>query len=255
MVAQTSVAGARPPFWKGEIKGRRNETGLAYGEILRNLGRAHSAGSLQQELSRLGLDDNAAEAAQEFIKNQIAVTGALPDDRTILIEHFRDDDGLHQVMVHSVFGRPVNEPLAILATEAAKRLLKCNVGYVVDDDGFLLFPYEDRPLPDGLLYAILPEAARSILEAALPATPLFNMAFRYNAARALMMGSEGRSSASMGPALAQRGNAGLSGPESGSPAHTRDAARMPRGLLGPARRRTHTEPDPRRRHPRARKAP
>lgn len=188
VVAQTSVAGARPPFWKGESKGRRIETGLAYGEILRNLGRAHSAGSLQQELSRLGLDDNAAEAAQEFIKNQIAVTGALPDDRTILIEHFRDETGLHQVMVHSVFGRPVNEPLAILATEAAKRLLKCNVGYVVDDDGFLPFPYEDRPLPDGLLYAILPEAARSILEAALPATPLFNMAFRYNAARALMMG-------------------------------------------------------------------
>lgn len=188
VVSQSSVTGARPPFWKGEIRGRRIETGLAYGEILRNLGKAHQAGTLLQELSGLGLDENAAESAQGFIKNQIAITGVLPDDRTIIIEHFRDETGTHQVMVHSVFGRPVNEPLAILAMEAAKRLMRCNINYVVDDDGFLLFPYEDRPLPDGLLHAIRPEAAKSILEAALPATPLFNMAFRYNAARALMMG-------------------------------------------------------------------
>lgn len=122
VVRQSSTTGARPPFWKGEIRGRRIETGA------------------------------------------------------------------HQMMVHSVFGRPVNEPLAILAAEAAQRLLGTNINYVVDDDGFLLFPYENRPLPKGLLHSIRTEVARSILEAALPATPLFNMAFRYNAARALMMG-------------------------------------------------------------------
>lgn len=188
IVAQSSVSGAKPPFWKGEIKGRRIETGFAYGEILRSLERAHQAGSLLDELSRLGLDENAAESAESFLKNQFAATRALPTDRTILIEHFRDETGNHQMMVHSVFGQPVNEPLAILATEAAKRALSTNISYVVDDDGFLLFPYDDRPLPEGLLYAILPESARPVLEAALPATPLFNIAFRYNAARALMMG-------------------------------------------------------------------
>lgn len=188
VISQSSVSGAKPPFWKGDIKGRRIETGLAYGEIFRRLGRAHQAGSLLQELSGLGLDEGAAQSAQGFINNQMAVTRVLPDDRTILIEHFRDETGTNQMMVHSVFGRPVNEPLAILATEAAKRLLNTNISYVVDDDGFLLFPYEDHPLPEGLLHAILPESARPVLEATLPATPLFNMAFRYNAARALMMG-------------------------------------------------------------------
>lgn len=188
IVGQSSVSGAKPPFWKGEIRGRRLETGFAYGEILRKLGRAHETGSLLRELSRLGLDDTAADSAQSFVKNQLAVTGALPDDRTILIEHFRDETGTHQMMVHSVFGRPVNEPLAILVMEAAKRLMNTNISYVADDDGFLLFPYDDRPLPERLLYTLLPESARPILEAALPATPLFNMAFRYNAARALMMG-------------------------------------------------------------------
>ncbi len=188
VVAQTSVSGAKPPFWKGEIKGRRLETGVAYGEIFRNLSKAHESGTLLKELSKLGLDETAAESANDFLSRQFAVTGALPDDRTILVEHFRDETGNHQMMVHLVFGRPVNEPLAILVTEAARRILNANINYVADDDGFLLFPYDDRALPDKLLYAVLPESARAVLEAALPVTSLFSMVFRYNAARALMMG-------------------------------------------------------------------
>ena len=38
------------------------------------------------------------------------------------------------------------------------------------------------------MFQIDEKQARSILEAALPLTPLFNMTFRYNASRALMMG-------------------------------------------------------------------
>ena len=70
VVAQCSIEGARPPFWRGEIKGRRLETGFAYGEILRKLDRAHETGSLRDELSRLGLDDTAAESAEVFVKSK-----------------------------------------------------------------------------------------------------------------------------------------------------------------------------------------
>ncbi|MEA4890402.1 MAG: DEAD/DEAH box helicase [Clostridiaceae bacterium] len=188
VVAQSTPNGARPPFWKGDIRGRRIQTGLAYGAILRKLGSAYEAGTLLQELSRLGLDDTAAESAQDFLKRQLIATGILPDDRTILAEHFCDETGNHQLMVHSVFGRPVNEPLAILAAETAKRQTNTDISYVVDDDGFLLFPYGNCALPQDLLQAIPPDSADSVLAALLPATPLFNMTFRYNAARALMMG-------------------------------------------------------------------
>jgi ATP-dependent Lhr-like helicase len=139
IVVQSSANGARPPFWKGEIKGRRMQTGFAYGKILRKLGLANETDSLFLELSKLGLDENAAQGAQDFLKRQLAVTGVLPDDSTILIEHYRDETGNHQMMVHSVFGRPVNEPLAILAMEEAKRQTNTNISFVADDDGFLLF--------------------------------------------------------------------------------------------------------------------
>lgn len=188
VVVPSSAAGAKPPFWKGEVKGRAIQTGFAYGRIFQRLSRAQESGSLLQELQALGLDETSAQGAEDFLNRQIAATGSLPDDRTILVEHYCDETGNHQMMVHSVFGRPVNEPLAILATEAAKSRMNTNISFVADDDGFLLFPYGGCSFPERILYAISPGSADSILAAVLPVTPLFNMAFRYNAARALMMG-------------------------------------------------------------------
>ncbi|NLA86074.1 MAG: DEAD/DEAH box helicase, partial [Clostridiales bacterium] len=79
-------------------------------------------------------------------------------------------------------------PLAILLTEEVKRRLNTNISCVADDDGLLLFPYDDCEFPQGLLLDIAPEAAKPVLSAILPVTAAFNMTFRYNAARALMMG-------------------------------------------------------------------
>lgn len=188
IVAQSTVSGARPPFWKGEMKGRSLRTGLSFGAIFRRLGKANEAGMLLQELDGLGLDKAAAESARDFLERQLEATGLLPDDRTIIIEHFRDETGIHQMMVHSVFGKPVNEPLAILTQVSLRHLTDTNISYFSDDDGFLLFPYGDCVIPEGLLLGIPAGTARDILEAVLPATPLFNMTFRYNSARALMMG-------------------------------------------------------------------
>ena len=187
-VAPAATAGARLPFWHGDLRGRRLQTGLAYGAILRRLSNTQGQENLLDELRQLGLDETAAQGAMEFLHQQMSVTGTLPDDRTLLIEHFRDETGISQMMVHSVMGRPVNEPLAILACEVAKRQTDMNISYIVDDDGFLLFPYGENPLPRGLLHAIVPQTAQQVLSAVLPATPVFGMTFRYNCAHALMMG-------------------------------------------------------------------
>ncbi|MBP1756652.1 MAG: hypothetical protein H6Q59_3050, partial [Firmicutes bacterium] len=188
LVAQSNVYGARLPFWKGDMKGRRLKTGQAFGAILRRLAIANEMGTLSKELRELGLDEEAVSGAEDYIKRQIEATGILPDDRTILVEHFRDETGNQQMMVHSVFGKQINSPLAILTLEAAKKHIHANISYVEDDDGFLLFPYGEEEIPEGLLHELRTLDARPILEAILPVTPLFNMNFRYNTAHALMMG-------------------------------------------------------------------
>lgn len=190
-VTQASAEGARLPFWKGELKGRSRETGAAFGTILRSLQEAENDGRLVETLGELGLDESARELAAGYLRRQIAVTGGLPDDRTIIAEHFRDQSGNSQLMFHSVFGRQVNSPLALLAVQAAKAELGANVGSVDEEDGFLLYAYGDEAIPEGLLRRISAETAESVLSALLPATPLFNIAFRYNCGRALMMGVRG----------------------------------------------------------------
>ncbi len=187
-VIPANPQGARLPFWKGEIKGRSLKTGLAFGSILRRLTKASESGKLLYELTQMSLDAAAAENAAELVKRQISFTGTLPDDRTIIVEHYRDEANNPQMMIHSIFGRPVNEPLAILAAEAARQKTGMNVNYVADDDGMLLFPYGDRLLPQKLLLGISPEGAAAVINAMLPASQVYNMAFRYNASRALMMG-------------------------------------------------------------------
>ncbi|MCM1190508.1 MAG: DEAD/DEAH box helicase [bacterium] len=187
-VTQTSVEGARLPFWKGELKGRSKETGAAFGRILGELQEAESDGRLSEALEKLGLDQAASKLAGDYLKRQMDATGGLPDDRTVLAEHFKDQSGNSQLMIHSVFGRQINGPLALLAARKAGEELRMNVGSVDEEDGFLLYSYADRMLPEGLLYRIDADTSEEILAAMLPETPLFNMAFRYNCGRALMMG-------------------------------------------------------------------
>ena len=188
VVTPTYPQGARLPFWKGEIKGRSLKTSLAFGAIMRKLSEAYRQNTLQQELQTLGLDAAAVENTSEFLKRQIKATKILPDDQTILIEHFRDSSGSPQAMLHTMFGRRINAPLALLLQDAAQRVTRTHIGSVDEEDGILLYSYGEGKIEEGLLYNINPEAASKILEIMLPLTPVFSMNFRYNAARALMMG-------------------------------------------------------------------
>ncbi|MDE5892070.1 MAG: DEAD/DEAH box helicase [Acetatifactor sp.] len=191
-VVQAPVEGARLPFWHGELKGRNKETGSAFGKILRELQEAEQQGKLKAALGALGLDESAAGLAEGYLRRQMEATGGLPDDRTILLEHFTDQSGHSQLMVHSIFGRQINSPLALLAARQAQQEMGENVGSVDEEDGFLLYSYGEENMPEGLLQRVDAESSEAVLAALLPSTPLFNMAFRYNCGRALMMGVRGK---------------------------------------------------------------
>ena len=187
-VTQTHTEGARLPFWHGEIKGRDKRTGEAFGRIFHSLQQAYEDGKLAEALGELGLNEAASKLACGYLERQIKSTGSLPDHKTILVEHFKDSAGNSQVMVHSVFGRRINAPLSLLAAQTAREQMEMEIGSVDEEDGFLLYSYGNQNLPEGLLQQIDADSCMRKLEIMLPATPLFNMAFRYNSGRALLMG-------------------------------------------------------------------
>lgn len=188
IVTQTSMSGAQLPFWKGDIRGRGLQTGLHFGRMFRQLNQAAGEEALEEKLLELGLDERAMRSAKDLIQRQVEHTDILADDRTIVVEQFKDEAGMPQMMVHSIFGRQINAPLALLLQEAATRVMNVKINYVEDDDGILLFPFGEYELPFGLLQRIQPSQVKEVLEAMLPTTPLFNITFRYNIGHALMMG-------------------------------------------------------------------
>ncbi|KIF77073.1 DEAD/DEAH box helicase, partial [Streptomyces sp. 150FB] len=127
----------RLPFWKGDQLGRPLELGRAVGAFLREVG-SLSAEDARLRLLTAGLDAWAAENLISYLDEQRKACGHIPDDRTILVERFRDDLGDWRVVIHSPFGAQVHAPWALaLGARLAERYgLDAQVMHA--DDGIVL---------------------------------------------------------------------------------------------------------------------
>src|ERR1019366_4100307 len=100
------------PFWHGDAPGRPAELGAAIGAYCRELG----AVSEQDATARLredGLDELAASNLIRYLTSQRDATGYVPDDRTLVLERFRDELGDWRLILHSPYGAKVHAPWAL----------------------------------------------------------------------------------------------------------------------------------------------
>ncbi|MGW0783101.1 Lhr family helicase [Streptomyces sp. NPDC002913] len=127
----------RLPFWKGDQLGRPLELGRALGAFLREIG-GLSAEDARLRLLAAGLDAWAADNILSYLDEQRRACGHVPDDRTILVERFRDELGDWRIVVHSPFGAQVHAPwaLALSARLAERYGLDAQVMHA--DDGIVL---------------------------------------------------------------------------------------------------------------------
>jgi ATP-dependent Lhr-like helicase len=125
------------PFWHGDSLGRPLELGRAVGAFLRELG-GLTDDAATARLRAAGLDDWAAANLLSYLAEQRQATGHLPDDRTIVVERFRDELGDWRIVVHSPFGAQVHAPwaLALGARLAERHGLDAQVMHA--DDGIVL---------------------------------------------------------------------------------------------------------------------
>ncbi|MBB6170789.1 ATP-dependent Lhr-like helicase [Nocardiopsis mwathae] len=195
-----SPAPGRPgrlPFWNADALGRPLELGRAIGALLRELGGLGRAAALERARAA-GLDGWAAANLVAYLEEQREATGHVPDDRTIVVERFRDELGDWRLVVHSPLGARVNAPWALVLGARLRNRYGLDPEVVHDDDGIVLrLPDVEEPADrsgrahrSGVLPELLtldPEATESAVTAEIGSSALFAARFRECASRALLL--------------------------------------------------------------------
>jgi ATP-dependent Lhr-like helicase len=175
------------PFWHGDGPGRPLELGRAMGAFVREVAGAERGEAVARLRERGGLDELAVDNLLRFLDEQVEATGRLPDDRTIVVERFRDEIGDWRICVLSPFGAQVHAPWGMALQHRLEERWGWDVELMWSDDGIVIrLPEAVDQLPmDELI--IDPDELDELLVTQLPRTAMFAARFRECAARALLL--------------------------------------------------------------------
>jgi ATP-dependent helicase Lhr and Lhr-like helicase len=180
---------ARMPFWHGEYSARSSHLAPAIGELRRALDAARPPEKIDEVAARYDCDKATAQSLVEYVHEQRAATGAVPDERSLVVEQFRDETSAVRMVIHAPFGGRVNAPWGMALAHRAREILGGAVVQVqTSDDGVMLRFPDMREWPSLSLVADMTagEAERRMLDE-VGSTSLFGARFRVNAARALLL--------------------------------------------------------------------
>jgi ATP-dependent helicase Lhr and Lhr-like helicase len=175
------------PFWKGDGPGRPLEFGRRIGALVRELRALPKQAALTRLVAEHDLDPGAAENLLRFLADQEEATGAVPDDRTVVIERCRDELGDWRVCVLTPFGSRIHIPWAMAVSARIRAAGGPEVETLWGDDGFVIrFPDTDEP-PDPDWFLVESAEAMALVLRQLGTTALFAGRFREAAGRALLL--------------------------------------------------------------------
>jgi len=135
------------------------------------------------------IDKNSVEAIYNYFYEQYYYTkGKIPNENRIVIERYMDREGKQYCLVHSLYGRRVNDALSRAIAYLVARFGKRDVEIGVNDNGF--FIASKWPMQIEKAFKLLsekPEALRTVLEEAIEKSEIFKRRFRHCATRSLMI--------------------------------------------------------------------
>ncbi len=174
------------PFWRGDRAGRSRELGRRIGALTRELSSAGREAAQARLVERHALTARAADNLLGYLRDQEQATGALPSDRTLVLERFTDEVGDLRVCLESPFGTRVHAPWAIAVLER-ERARGREIEALWSDDGIVFRFPEALEAPDAELFAVPLKELDELVTRGLGRSSLFASRFRENAARALLL--------------------------------------------------------------------
>ena len=196
LVTPAPGSSGRLPFWLGDQVGRPAELGRAVGEFRRAVAQSLAVDSAQGVAEKPnveseqifdGLDEWSSDNIRRFISEQRDATGIVPDEKTLLVERFRDEVGDWRVVLHSPYGRGVNAAWALAVGAKISSDMGIDAQPVSGDDGIVLRLPESDVVPGAGLFQIDPDDIADIVAEQVGNSALFAARFRECAARGLLL--------------------------------------------------------------------
>jgi len=132
--------------------------------------------------------EDVARQAVEYAAAQKAAIGLLPTQKRVVFERFFDESGGMQLVVHAPFGGAINRAWGLAMRKRFCRSFDFELQATADDDGFILSLGPQHSFPIESLFPMLTRAnCRSLLEQAVLAVPMFQLRWRWNVTRALLV--------------------------------------------------------------------
>ncbi|MFC4601234.1 helicase-related protein [Cohnella hongkongensis] len=198
-VAEVGNRFSEVPFWRNEAGSRSYELGVRVGAFVRELAdlleldgeaeerareAAEAAGRMLRE--RYGMDGIASEQLIDLVRSQHRFC-ALPTDRQIVIEHYRDVMNQTHVVMHHYGGRKVNRAWLLAMKRQFEQLLPYRLYGNAKDNGIeFVLPEWDSSWLQTILQ-VTPGNIERLLTEAVSDSPMLGIAFRRIAENSLLL--------------------------------------------------------------------
>ncbi len=186
------ASGRKPtvPSWAGEMLPRSFDLSM---DIARFRGEA--AGIMEDQgedelmdrlVSDFDIDEGSAKSIISYFREQKAVAGMIPDDKTLSVEEYIDPSGNQRIVFHFPFGRRVNDALSRGYAYKISNITGANASVTMSDDSFMIGTSRkiDVSRIPGMLSS---KELETILRKAVRNSEIFKLRFRHTAARSFMI--------------------------------------------------------------------
>jgi len=193
VVRVVDAQGAPPsvPFWLGEAPARTAELSAEVSDLRACLAECLDRGSAEDAQKWLESEGIGAAAAVQIVAYLGAAhhaLGVLPTQRDIVFERFFDETGGMQLVIHAPFGGRINRGLGLALRKRFCRRFDFELQAAANDDAVVLSlgPQQSIPLADVPRF-LTAATVEDTLAQALLASPMFQVRWRWNLGRALMV--------------------------------------------------------------------
>ncbi|MDB4786702.1 DEAD/DEAH box helicase [Planctomycetaceae bacterium] len=192
-VTVVDAHGAPPsvPFWQGEAPGRSLELSLEVTRLRDDMDAKLTDGTAVAEdwlIEETGASPEAAAQIAHYFHAQKSALGLIPSGNRIVFERFFDETGGMQLVVHAPFGMAVTKAWGFAMRKRFCRSFDFELQATADDDGFILSLGPQHSFPIESLFPFLtPENVKGLLEQAVLTVPAFQVRWRWNVTRALLV--------------------------------------------------------------------